>query len=294
MGWHATCIHLYNRPMLDEASLRSRLPVGEFGDPLYFFESIGSTNDQAEELARQGAPHGTLVVADAQTAGRGRGGSTWLTPPGSALAISLVLRLTGLAPERAWGLNVLGALAILDGLEPEGVRAQIKWPNDVLAGGRKLAGILAEATWQGGRLDHAVLGLGVNVGPEAVPGPGVVDFPATCVEEVAGRAIDLAGLLLGILGGLDRWLPRIGSPAMLDAWDRSLAFRGDEVEVEHARGAIRGRLHGLAPDGQLILWDRDGRQIVVEAGAWRLRPVAAQGPGTAAGGRRNSKEASDV
>ncbi len=262
--------------MLDDASLRSRLPIGEFGDPLYFFTSIGSTNDQAEVLARQGAPHGTLVVADAQTAGRGRGASAWLTPPGSGLAISLILRPTGLAPERVWGLNVLGALAILDGLEQEGIRAQIKWPNDVLAGGRKLAGILAEATWDGERLGHAVLGMGVNVGLESVPGPAVVDFPATCVEEIAGRAVDRAGLLMGILDGLRRWYSRIGSAAMLEAWDRSLAFRGEAVEVEHGRGVERGTLQGLTPDGRLVLMDRDRQRVVVEAGAWRLRPVAIQ------------------
>lgn len=280
--------------MLDEASLRTRLPVGEFGNPLYFFESIGSTNDQAEELASQGAPHGTLVVADAQTAGRGRGGSAWLTPPGSGLAMSLILRPVELPAERAWGLNVLGTLAILDGLEAEGIRAQIKWPNDVLAGGRKLAGILAEATWQGGRLDHAVLGLGINVVPESVPSPAVVDFPATCAEEVAGRKIDRAGLLLGILGGLDNWYPRIGSAAMLGAWDRSLAFRGEEVEVELARGVVQGRLQGLTPDGRPVLIDRDRRPVVVEAGAWRLRPMASQPPGKPAARRSQSKEASDV
>lgn len=280
--------------MLDEASLRSRLPVGGFGDPLYFFESIGSTNDQAEELAAQGAPHGTLVVADAQTAGRGRGGRHWLTPPGSGLAVSLILRPVRLAAEQAWGLNVLGALAILDGLELEGVRAQIKWPNDVLAGGRKLAGVLAEATWQGGRLDHAVLGLGVNVALESVPSPAVVDFPATCVQAVAGRAIDQAELLLGILGGIDGWYARTGSAEMLEAWDRSLAFRGEVVEVEHARGVVRGTLRGLTPDGQPALWAPDGRQILVEAGAWRLRPVAGQRSGNTASRRRNSKEASDV
>lgn len=280
--------------MLDEASLRSRLPVGEFGNPLHFFVSIGSTNDQADELARQGAPHGTLVVADAQTAGRGRGGSAWLTPPGSGLAMSLVLRPIGLASERAWGLNVLGALAVLDGLEMEGVRAEIKWPNDVLAGGRKLAGVLTEATWQGERLDHAVLGLGVNVGLASVPSLAVVDFPATCVEAVAGRAVDRAGLLSGILDGLRRWYPRIGSAAMLEAWGRSLAFLGEVVEVEQARGTVRGTLQGLTPDGQLVLWDGERRQVLIEAGAWRLRPVARQRPGKPAGRRRNSQEASDV
>jgi BirA family biotin operon repressor/biotin-[acetyl-CoA-carboxylase] ligase len=272
--WHATCIPLYNRSMLDDASLRSRLPVGEFGRPLYVFTSIGSTNDQAEELARQGAPHGTLVVSDAQTAGRGRGSSAWLTPPGSGLAMSLILRPIALAPERAWGLNVLGALAILDGLEREGIRAQIKWPNDVLAGGCKLAGVLAEATWDGERLDHAVLGMGVNVGVESVPGAAVVDFPATCVEEIAGREVDRSGLLLGILNGLLRWYPRIGSAAMLEAWDRSLAFRGETVDVEDGRGVKRGTLQGLTPDGRIELIDTDRQRVVVEAGAWRLRPVA--------------------
>ncbi len=263
--------------MLGEAELRSRLPVAGLGIPLYCYPSIGSTNDRAEELAREGAPHGTLVIADAQTAGRGRGGRTWLTPAGSGIAMSVVLRPEDLPAQRSWGLTVLGTLAIIDGLTLVGIRAQIKWPNDVLAGGRKLGGVLAEATWAGERLDHAVVGVGVNVTPESAPADGVVDFPATCAQAAAGREVDRDALLLGILQGMGQWLPQIGSRSMLEAWDRALAYRGEEVEVEQAGGLVRGRLHGLTAGGRVVLITESNDRITVEPSAWRLRPVRDNG-----------------
>ncbi len=258
--------------MLDSARLQAGLPVGGLGEPFHFLESVGSTNDDARDLAAAGAPHGALVVAEEQRAGRGRGGSRWHTPKGCALAFSLVLRPAG-KPASAGLYSGLGALAVCRALEAWGLQPQVKWPNDVLLGGRKAAGVLAEATWQGADLACLVLGIGLNVKPGSLPRPEVLDFPATCVERALGRPVDREALLLAILRELAEWLPRVGEESFRRAWEARLAYRGMEVEVRRAGSVQRGRLLGLAPDGRLRLRQDDGGELLVAAGALHLRPV---------------------
>jgi len=197
--------------MFTEHTLRTRLPIGGLGLPLHFFESVGSTNDVALNLAQGGAPHGTLVVADAQTRGRGRGERRWVTPAGTSLAFSVLLRPRLGAAEGAWGIGVAAALAVVEAMEVEGAEAAVKWPNDVLLGSRKAAGLLVDALWEGERLEAAVVGIGVNVLEGSAPPDDQVDFPATSMQAVLGRAVDRGTLLLAILEALARWLPRVGS-----------------------------------------------------------------------------------
>lgn len=257
---------------MDVETLRRRLPVGGLGEPLEFHHQVGSTNDRAHALAAQGAPHGALVVAEEQTAGRGRAGRRWYTPPGAALALSLVLRPPALKPTQAAALPALGALAVAEALEAAGVRAEIKWPNDVLLAGRKVAGVLAEAVWEGAGLAYAVLGIGVNVRPQAVPPEDRLDFPATCVEAVVGQPVERAGLLVAVVAGVARWLPRLGEADLRQAWEARLAFRGQEVAVTGALGSLRGRVVGLADDGRLRL-ETEGGPVLVGFGEVHLRPI---------------------
>ena len=144
----------------------SRLPV-----PAYrYLESVTSTNDLALAWAEDGAPDGALVIADTQTAGRGRMTRRWLTPPHSALALSLVLRPNPQEAARLALFSPLGGLALSTALEEQfNLQPQIKWPNDVLLDGKKTAGILAESVWQDGSVQAVVLGIGVNVSPLSVP-----------------------------------------------------------------------------------------------------------------------------
>ena len=240
----------------------SPLPLG----PLEFHPSLPSTNDLAAERLESGSPDLTLIVADEQTAGRGRMGRRWHTPPGAALAFSLVLRPAPTTP--LWTHAPLGALAVHSALTGGyDLPAEIKWPNDVLVGGRKVCGILAEAHWQGDRLAGVVLGIGVNVAPEAVP-PGELPFPAVSVADALGGPVDRWALLAGILSELLAWRAKIGSPGFLQAWEKRLAYRGREVLV----GAHRGILAGLTPEGALRLRTEAG-EIAIPAGELSLRPV---------------------
>ena len=245
------------------------LPLGG----LRFFSTIGSTNDEALQWSAEGASDLSLVVADEQTAGRGRAGRRWHTPPGAALAFSLILRPWPDEKSYPARLTGLAALALVDCCRRMGLEAQIKWPNDVLLRGRKTAGILVESTWGGNTLDAAVLGVGVNVVAAAVPPAELLSFPATCLEAALGRPVRRAELLRDILAALLAWRSRIGSDEFLGAWEASLAYRGGQVFVgQDEAEPLAGTLLGLERDGSLRLAAND-KPVVVHFGQIHLRPM---------------------
>jgi BirA family biotin operon repressor/biotin-[acetyl-CoA-carboxylase] ligase len=251
--------------------LLAGLPLGA----LRYFDSIGSTNEEALRWARVGAPHLSLVVADGQTTGRGRMGRRWFTSLGSALAFSVILLPEGLPAHHLTRLTALGALAVVTALQKDhGLDAKIKWPNDVLAGGRKLSGVLVEAEWQGPSLEAAVLGIGINVARESVPPADALLFPATCVEAVLDAPLDRWALLRSVLEALLGWLPRLASPGVVKDWESRLAYLGQNVGVLQEGGeGIEGKLLGLQEDGALRLGLATGEEVYVQAGDVHLRPA---------------------
>jgi len=262
---------------MDQAALEnllSGLPLGA----LRYFNAVGSTNDLAARWAQAGAPDLSLVVADEQTAGRGRMQRRWFTPPGAALAFSMVLR----QPEVGFAaqlprLTALGALAVCDTLNaalPPMLPAQIKWPNDVLATRRKLAGVLAEAHWHGEQLAAVILGIGINVAPDSVPPAEMLDFPATCLEAVLEKPVDRWELLRAVLLQLVEWRQRLDSADLVKAWERRLAFRGEWVRLlQEGAPPLEGQVLGLNPDGALRLRLRSGEETAFIAGEIQLRPT---------------------
>ncbi|MEN4010527.1 MAG: biotin--[acetyl-CoA-carboxylase] ligase [Chloroflexota bacterium] len=242
---------------------------------LRYLDKTGSTNDDALQWAARGAPHLALVAADRQTAGRGRLGRSWQTLPGAALAFSLVLRPA--APARDWLAlySPLGALAVSLALENGWHLApQIKWPNDVLLGGRKVCGVLAEAAWQGDRLQAVVLGIGINVAPSAVPPESLLIFPATCVEAYSGSPLDRWQLLARVLEQLLARLGDVGSPAFLRDWQDRLAYLGQPIRLEDSTGkVVTGKLAGVTSQGQLRVQLADASEACFSAGDVRLRPT---------------------
>ncbi len=260
---------------MDETTFKQALSGLTLG-PVRYFESIGSTNDEAARWAEAGAPDLALVAADEQTAGRGRLDRRWYTPPGSALAFSLVLHVgQNVILSYVPRLTALGALATCLALRHGyGLPAQVKWPNDVLVGGCKLAGVLVDAAWQGERLKTAILGIGINVASASVP-PGLdLNFPATCVETALGHPVERLALLRSILGWLVDWRPRLNSPDFLRAWEDLLAFRGEWVQITwQGRPTLEGQVLGLDHNGSLRLKERSGRVHSLHYGEVRLRPV---------------------
>ena len=262
-----------------DALAASRGRRGGFGAPFFYFPSIGSTNDMAARLAGGGAPEGTTVAADAQTAGRGRLGRTWFSPQGAGLYVSIVIRAdvrgqiaregSAMAgPGLPAVLTLASGVALAEAIrETTGLQAEIKWPNDLVFERRKLAGILAEASAQGAELDYVVLGFGVNIRPVVYP-PDVAPR-ATSIEAELGRHIDRGLLLAKALENLAACreaLRRGGAGGVLERWRRmSPSAIGARVEWRTPGGAATGRTAGLDEDGALLV-DRDGRIERVVAG----------------------------
>ena len=247
----------------------SKLPLGN----VRYFDSIGSTNNAALAWATSGAQDLSLVIADEQTAGRGRLDRKWFTPKGTALAFSLILRPTAEEQPYITRITGLAALAVADTLRRRGIVSQIKWPNDILLNGRKVAGILVESVWSGEEVDCLVIGIGVNVLKGAVPAEELLLFPATSLEESLGQDVERETVLRDILAGMIALRPHIGSDSFISSWEKALAFRGEQVQVEQGNESpITGKLLGLEPDGSLRLNDETGKSITVRFGDVRLRP----------------------
>ncbi|MBI5829646.1 MAG: biotin--[acetyl-CoA-carboxylase] ligase [Chloroflexi bacterium] len=238
----------------------------------YRYESLGSTNDEARRLAALGEPEGAVVVAEAQTAGRGRAGRVWVTPPGGAVAMSLILR-PRVAPAHLTQMAMLGGLAVAEGIRAMcGVAAELKWPNDVLVAGRKVAGVLAEASFAGEQLDWVVLGMGVNV--NAGPPPAVAldaSRAATCLAAEVGYLLERESVMSAILSAFDARYAQLGTPALAAAWVGLLAMRGKRVEARGPAETVTGRLEGVTAEGAAVLRLASGESRVILAGDVHLR-----------------------
>ena len=263
--------------MLDLSELKGRLPVGRMGVEVHFHSTIGSTNDRAAELAREGAPEGALVLADEQTAGRGRLGRKWRMPRGSGIAMSLVMRPSQMERKALGAMGLVGALATIDALKGLKLEPRLKWPNDVLLEGKKVAGVLTEASWTGRGLDYVVLGIGVNVKPVPLEDDAAFDYPSTSVEDTVGDEVDRGTLVFSIVAGVDDWYEKLQTGAAHPDWEDRLAFKSEWVSIASDDRKLIGRPIGLTQSGGLRLETKEGEEVVLEAGSYQLRPIDKQG-----------------
>ena len=267
--------HTPVREPLDAASLR-RAAVAPNGlwREIEVVPSTGSTNADLLARALAGEPEGVVLAAEEQTAGRGRMGRTWVSPPYAALTFSLLIRPDVPPARRGW-LPLLTGVAVAAAVtEVTGVHASLKWPNDLLAGEAKLAGILAEAAG-----DAVVVGIGLNVSTEpaeltrlrASSGPGAL--PATSLRAAGATALDRAGLLLAILAWFERWYQawrqaggdpdRSGLREQYVSWSATI---GRTVRAELPGGqALSGPAAGVDSDGRLLVRVSSGSEVPVAA-----------------------------
>jgi len=239
---------------------------------LRYFDSIGSTNDEA--LAWVGAPDFSLVIADEQTQGRGRLDRKWFTPKGSGLALSLILRPPAVHAPYLSRTVGLAALSIADACSGLGLAPLIKWPNDILLNGKKAAGILIETVWSGDEVDSLVIGMGINVYKSSVPPAEFLQFPATSLEDELGHSAPAREeILFDVLSAFQRWRERIATDGLLQAWDAALAFRGEQVHVV-GESPVSGELLGLEADGGLRLRAANDNFVIIRFGDVSLRPGA--------------------
>lgn len=233
------------------------------GVEVRWFEVVPSTQDVLASWAAVGAPHGAVVVARQQTAGRGRQGRSWVSPPGSGVYLSVLLR--DLPVARAGLLPLAAGLAVVDAT---GI-GQLKWPNDVLApDGRKLAGVLAEASGAEPRRLDLRLGVGLNLRRSGLP-------PEAAALEEWVRHRRPEDWVRAFLACLERWLARLATPErLLDAWRTRAVWLGETVEVRQGTRCLRGVFLDVDPSGALLLRGDDGALHRCVAGEVQLRRAA--------------------
>src|SRR5215216_2862956 len=232
--------------------------------------ALGSTQERTRELAQTGTPHGTLVIAEVQTGGRGRLGRSWGSPKGG-LWMSLVLRPSfdaTLAPR----ITQTAAVGVAGALWEIGVEARIKWPNDLLVGGKKICGILAESgVGKGGRLDYVILGIGMNANLDPSD-LGVIDREVTTIRHELGWDVDLLLLLSVVFSNLDATFGRIEDfETVLDGWRNLNCTLGEKVRVRRFGETVEGRAVDLTKEGALLLATPGGTVEMFEGEIEHLR-----------------------
>lgn len=247
----------------------------DFASKRHVYDSLDSTNEEAKRLAEQGAPHGTVVTADMQTAGKGRRGRSWVSPPGTNIYFTLIVRPKFL-PEKASMLTLVAAHALTRGIAGEtGLTPGIKWPNDIVIDGKKVCGILTELSAAQNAVRHVVIGAGINVREQSFP-PELAD-KAIALDAACGRRIDRERLLNAVLRAFEEdyeaFCKMESLAGIRDSYNRLLVNRDREVCVLEPGGEYRGISRGITDTGELIVELPDGSRRHVYAGEVSVRGV---------------------
>jgi BirA family transcriptional regulator, biotin operon repressor / biotin---[acetyl-CoA-carboxylase] ligase len=255
--------------VLDVASVRELLTCKRLGSSFHYFAEVSSTNTRARELAGQGAAEGEIVIAESQTHGRGRLGRRWESPPGRNLYLSVILR-PQLPPRLAPQITLTAAVALVETVAAFLTRpAVIKWPNDILVGGRKLAGILTEAACDAARVDYVVLGIGLNVNYRVESMPEELGSRATSLSHLNGKDVSRESVLARLIQDLDRCygeLEENGFESLRPRWEAHFGSRGRLVRVEIGGVTLTGRALGIDREGALLVLDEHGECRTIFAG----------------------------
>ncbi|RMF82153.1 MAG: biotin--[acetyl-CoA-carboxylase] ligase [Nitrospirae bacterium] len=238
---------------------------------VHFHEALPSTSLEARRLAQAGAPEGTVVVADQQTGGRGRKGRHWYSPAGVNLYLSVLLRPTLLPPERTPLLTLAAGVALCRALQPFlGLHhARLKWPNDVLVEGKKLAGVLTEMSTTATHVDYVVLGIGVNCNHPAAMWPPELAGEATSLYEITGEVRPREQVLFQVLSHLGAGYTRLQrgeAGECIEAWKRLAATLDGRVRIDRGRDVVEGVARDVDASGALVVERDDGTWETVTAG----------------------------
>ncbi|HET7522338.1 MAG TPA: biotin--[acetyl-CoA-carboxylase] ligase [Bacillales bacterium] len=248
--------------------IQSGLHTENFGCRVHYEESVASTQKIAHQLASEGAPEGTLVVADEQTGGRGRLGRPWHSPKGTGIWASLVLR-PHISPQQAPQLTLLAAVGVVKGMKAgAGLDCDIKWPNDILCGGKKLVGILTELQADPDQVHSVIVGMGMNVNTKKTDFPEELRDTATSVCIETGQDVHRAFLLQNILRETERLYTeylREGFRFIKLLWESYAVSLGNVIQARTLQGTLVGRAMGLNDSGFLILEDEHGKRHEVSS-----------------------------
>jgi BirA family biotin operon repressor/biotin-[acetyl-CoA-carboxylase] ligase len=234
--------------------IRYELKAGIIGRHIHLFPEVVSTNKLAMQMAAEGAPEGTVVIAETQTGGKGRLGRKWISPKGN-LYLSLVLR-PDIPVQKAPLVTLMGAVAAATAIRTAcAAPAAIKWPNDIMLSGRKVSGLLTEMSAEPDRVKHLVLGIGVDVNMPLEELPSDIRSQSTTLAAQAGRIIDRTALLRQILREIDRWYRQLleNDRAVLEEWKSLNCTIGSRVGVSGMNETIKGLAEAIDMDGRLVV-----------------------------------------
>jgi BirA family biotin operon repressor/biotin-[acetyl-CoA-carboxylase] ligase len=255
--------------VLSQSEILEKLRDQALGTPVFFYESIGSTNDQAMEVGDKGGPEGALFLAETQTHGKGRLGRRWISPPGVNLYISVLLR-PRFPPMQAPVVTLMAAVALAEAIiDVTGLDAWIKWPNDILIQGKKVAGILTEMHAEQDTIHYLVVGVGINVNLDPETLPEDIRAKSTSLKSCLGEKVDRTELLCRFLECLARdygVLNQEGPPAIFSRWDAFSRVTGRRVRVSAPRERIEGQVEGISSEGALIVRLPDGNRRDIFSG----------------------------
>jgi BirA family transcriptional regulator, biotin operon repressor / biotin---[acetyl-CoA-carboxylase] ligase len=254
---------------LDVARVRDSLNCQRLGGRFHYFSELTSTNDYARKLAENSAGEGEMVIAESQSQGRGRLGRRWESPPFANLYLSVILR-PALAAIHAPEITLMAGVALAETVDSLiGQRPTIKWPNDILVNGRKLAGVLTEAACASDHVEYVILGIGMNVNYAVDSMPTEIRHRATSIANLVRAEVDRQHVLARLIQALDRCygeLEAAGFEALRARWESYFGLRGRRVRVESLDSIVTGRARGIDRDGALILEDEQGMLQRIYAG----------------------------
>lgn len=281
---------VHQADVITSAELKTMLHTKWVGNRIVYFDETDSTNIQARKLAEEGAPHGTLVVADAQLAGKGRRGRNWISPHGTGIWMSLILR-PNIAPASASMLTLVAGMAVTEGVlgmpelkearkcyekeHTEGSFCQIKWPNDVVVGGKKICGILTEMSTEEDSIRHVVIGIGINANTEEFPQE--VASTATSLKRELGFSLKRSHIISAVWEAFEReyarFLVSCDMSELKEEYNGLCANCKRQVQVLHPAGAYQAEALGIDNEGCLLVKKEDGTMEAVLSGEVSVRGI---------------------
>lgn len=259
--------------VLTVPEILSVMPTEVMGRKIYYYNCLGSTNDQARMLAEQGAEEGSLVIAETQNTGKGRMGRAFFSPEGCGIWMSLILK-PEIPPMDASMVTLIGAMAVQEMMQDYGITSGIKWPNDIVIDGRKVTGILTEMSAGPDRINYIVIGIGINANMKAFPEE--LEKTAISMSMVTGQNYHRAEIIARVMDHFEknyREFLKTGDLRFLkERYDASLIHKDKEINVHEIRRVWRGISRGINDVGELIVSSDEG-DVVVRSGEVSIRGV---------------------
>lgn len=251
--------------LMTEAEIKSLMHTEWVAKEVLYFDTIDSTNTKAQELAEKGYPSGTLIVADKQESGKGRRGRSWVSPSGTGIFMTLMIK-PDINPNNASMLTLVAALAVAKAITSvTGEEAMIKWPNDIVVNGKKVCGILTEMNAQFDYINHIVVGIGINVHNESFP-EEISQMASSLMIEAGGKRFHRAQIIAETMSYFeqyyDTFLKTQDLSALVREYDKLLVNRNKSVRVLDPKEPFDGKAMGITPKGELIVDTWESRKLV--------------------------------